>query len=295
MNKSFAIFLVVLLSILAISITGGFIYLLNHEFSFHFLVGGPHYSETLVEEKTIESLKDLNVISSSGDITVEHTSDNKIIVELYSDHAEEHYINEEENVVHIKLSNKAKRVGFNFKADRILIKLPENYDKNMIIDSNVGDIIIDEFAKSNVDIKSTTGNLKIKKIDTATIEGKTGDIKIEEVNTLTVSITTGDIKVDKVNNIEVKSTTGDIKIENITNQLTLTSGTGDIKINNAEIHEDSTIEGRTGDIKISNLSGAYVEANTRVGDTKVNNTEDRKSDILLKITNNTGDIKVNEK
>ena len=48
----------------------------------------------------------------------------------------------------------------------------------------------------------------------------------------------------------------------------------------------------TKDVKIKNISGCYVDAKTRVGDTKVEN-KDRKSNIELIITNDIGDIKVN--
>ena len=41
-----------------------------------------------------------------------------------------------------------------------------------------------------------------------------------------------------------------------------------------------------------NIRGCYIEADTKVGDTKVNNL-DRKSDVILSITSRVGDIKVN--
>ena len=43
---------------------------------------------------------------------------------------------------------------------------------------------------------------------------------------------------------------------------------------------------------ISNIKNVYIDSKTDYGDNDINNN-DRKSDIVLKIKNNCGDIKVN--
>ena len=95
-----------------------------------------------------------------------------------------------------------------------------------------------------------------------------------------------------VENIYAKLNTGDIKINNIINYMDLYTRTGDIKVDNADINKNSKIESNIGDVKLRKVSGCYIEASTKVGDTNINNT-DRKSDIILKIKSKVGDIKVN--
>ena len=290
MNKSFATFLIILLSIIVISITVGFVYLMKSNFSFNFNIGNS-YSEKLIESKTFETTSDIYISSKNCDVTIEQSEDNNIVVELYSDEVEEYFINREDDKINVKLFNK-NTMGFNLKTSRVLIKLPANYENKINIDAVVGDIHIDDFEFASAFVKNTVGDIKVKNINTAIIDNGTGDIKIENINDLSVVGKTGDIKVGNVNNIDAKVDTGDIKIQSINNKVNLTSGVGDVKIENAIIKEDSFINGKIGDIKIMNLTGAYVEAVTNIGDMKVDNV-DRKLKIILKINNNTNDIKVN--
>ena len=67
---------------------------------------------------------------------------------------------------------------------------------------------------------------------------------------------------------------------------------GDIKINNATLNKNSVIKDDYGDITISNIKNVYIYSKTDYGDNDINNN-DRKSDVVLKIKNNCGDIKVN--
>ena len=67
---------------------------------------------------------------------------------------------------------------------------------------------------------------------------------------------------------------------------------GDVKINTLNITQNSNIEINAGDIKINQTNDIYIDAETDLGETKINNNND-KSEITLKIENNLGDIKVN--
>ena len=292
MNKSLAVFLIILLSIVVVALTGGFIYMLNNNLpiSFDWLVGENKYSNTLVEAKTFDTIKDLNIYSKNGDITIEESTDGKIAVELYSDNVEEEFI-KDENEINIKLYNKSG-FAFKFKTDRILVKLPLEYANKISINNNVGDIKISTLDLATTNIVSTIGDIKIDSINNANITNDIGDVKIEKINALTSINKTGDVKINTINDADIKVDTGDIKINTVNNKLELKSGIGDVKIDNATITSNSTINGSTGDIKIRNITGAYVEANTKIGDVKINNT-DRKSDIILTINNTTGDIKIN--
>ena len=291
MNKGFAVFLVVLLAIVGVGLTVGLILLLGKGFTFKGFSFNS-YSENLVEEKTIDNIKDLDIIANIADTFIEESDDNKIKIELYSEDPEEHSINEEEDI--IKTVLKHKKVKFNFfsKQDKIVIKLPKDYNKKINTDFRTGDLNIESFENAEAFIKTTTGDVKIKKINNAEIELSTGDIEIDYVKDLKAKGTTGNIDVKEVDNIEVKITTGDVDIERVNNKVEIKTTTGDIKISEATINENSYIEGTTGNVKISKLTGAYIDASAKVGDTKINNN-DRTLEHEIKIKTTTGDIKVN--
>ena len=125
----------------------------------------------------------------------------------------------------------------------------------------------------------------------ADITARVGDVKIEKVNKLVTDVKTGDIKVQQVNDIVSKSKTGDIKLGTVKGSINITSGTGDVKIEDATIEKNSKINSNVGDVKIQHIKGCYVDAKTNVGDVKVTNN-DRKSEVELTITSHVGDIKV---
>lgn len=101
----------------------------------------------------------------------------------------------------------------------------------------------------------------------------------------------GDVKLGKVKDITVKNSYGDIYIEKILNKCIVKSDCGDIKIEEIELKENSSIESDLGNIKIGKTNDIYIDAKTDLGDTKVN-TNNRHSEITLKIEGSCGDIKV---
>ena len=294
MNKGVAITFIVILSILAIVLTGGFIFLLRSNFnwsSFDFSLGS--YSDKLVDSKTFTSAEEINVDTKAIDLFVEVSNDDNITVELYSDKEVDYSFTNENDIVNLKAHiNNYISFGFLSKSPRLVVKVPKEYAAKFTVDSKVGDIHIASFESLKPTIKSTTGDIKIEKVEESTIDVGTGDVKITEAKVLNIKQGTGDIKVQDVDSIDINANTGDVKIQKVNNKMNIINGTGDIKIQDAFINENSSITNRTGDIKIQSLSGAYIEANNKVGDIKVNNN-DRHLELTCTIHTNTGDISVN--
>jgi hypothetical protein len=294
MNKGVAITFIVILSILAIVLTGGFIFLLRSNFtwgSFNLTLGS--YSDKLVDSKTFTSAEEINVDTKAIDLFVDVSDDENITVELYSDKEVNYSFTNENDIVNLKAHiNNYISFGFLSKSPRLVVKVPKEYAAKFTIDSKVGDIHIASFESLNPTIKSTTGDIKIEKVNESTIDVGTGDVKITEVKVLNIKQGTGDIKVQDVDSIDINANTGDVKIQKVNNKMNIINGTGDIKIQDAIINENSSITNRTGDIKIQSLSGAYIEADNKVGDVKVNNN-DRHLELTCTIHTNTGDIRVN--
>lgn len=309
MNKGLTITLITLLSILLVGVIGGMIFLMNTNFDFsNFNIGISSQSKKLVEEKEITNIKDFNIESEVADIYIENSESSTIKVELYSDDAKEYEITELNDQIKVVLKEKSSFKLFK-KTPVIKIYAPKTYNKLFTINERTGDIKISEFENADLDINLTTGDTEVKSINDVNIkfttgdieirnannvklDGTTGDIEVGKVKSLTSKITTGDVNVDIVDNIKTNIKTGDIEINTINNSCELTSTTGDIEINNATINKKSKITSGTGDVKIDRTKNCYVEAKTKIGDTKVNNN-DRKSDIILTITSRVGDIKVN--
>lgn len=291
MNKGVAITLIVILSIVALAITGGFIYLLTNNFEFGSFDFNS-FSTKLVAAETYDSAEEINIDSKAIDVFVEETDDNQIKFEIYSDKNVDYNFSNEDGVINVKAHNQAVVFNFLSKSPKVLVKLPKEYAAKFTIDAKVGDVHVGSFANLRPTIKNTTGDLKINLVDEATLDLNVGDIHVEKANVLNIKKGTGDVKVQDVETINVTSSVGDIKIQNVTNKVNITNTTGDIKIQTANINEESNISNKTGDIKISVLSGAYIEATNNVGDIKVNNN-DRKLELTCTIHTNTGDIRVN--
>lgn len=294
MNKVLTIILIVLLSIITIGLAFGLYFMINGKFNFKSFenMNFNNVSTNLVDSKEITTLKDLDIKTNVVDVSIEENNTNTIKVELYSDYPKNYEISENENNIKIVLDEKKKAGFYVFKKiPKVKVLIPSNYDKNIVINSDVGDIKIEKFPNATLNSKLDVGDLKIKQIKDATADLRVGDIRIDKINSLTSNLKTGDIKIQNINEIVAIVKTGDVKIDTLNGYINIKSTTGDVKVQNAIINKNSKIDSKIGDVKINNISGCYVNAKTDVGDTKINNKE-RKSDIELTITNNIGDIKV---
>lgn len=203
-------------------------------------------------------VENLKILSNAGDIEIKESTDEKIHITVYGENPDELKVTLNNNELNIDFSEYTKKfIAFNFYTNDIIVYIPKEYSKQININS------------------------------------KYGDCKVIDLENATISINQdcGDIELGKVKNITIDSKYGDTDINTILNKCNLESDCGDININKAEIREDSSIESNLGDIKISETNDIYVDAKTDLGDTKVN-TNNRHSEITLKIQNDCGDIKV---
>lgn len=206
----------------------------------------------------IENLEDIEILSTAGDIKFEESMEKNIRVVAYGKNEDDLKVNFDENKLKIDYS-KTKKVNFwfNFDITDIIIYIPKDYSKQINIKANYGDIELSDLENASIDISQDCG----------------------------------DVKLGKVKNILVKNSYGDVNIEEILNKCTIESNCGDIKIEKMQIQENSSIESDLGDVKIKQTNDIYIDAKTDLGDVKVN-TNNRHSEIILKIEGDCGDIKV---
>jgi len=296
MNKKGIIILIVFLSIICILMTSGFIYLLSSNFEWGSINLNFNESELVDSIEYENEITSLNVDTKSIDVYFEESDNDKYSVEIYSNNKKIDYsFTNEDGVMNVKAYNKTKDnifIGFGAHG-KVVIKIPRNNTiEEFRIDQKIGDIKIGKFENLNGTIINSIGDLDIDTLNNVKIELDTGDIKIERVNNVDIKHTTGDLDIDTANEVIDNSNTGDIDINTINSHFNIASHTGDITINTASLTGDSVINHKTGDIRIKKLTGVYVETDSKIGDVKINNN-DRYAEHTLKITNKTGDIRIN--
>lgn len=275
-NNGLTITLIVLLTIVVVILTVFLVFALkgsqNNHF-FHFGFGG--VSNNLVVDETYENIFDtIKIEGDAGDIEVLESTDDMVKVTIYGD---------EENTFvdtlgsELKIKSTAKKcigICFNVKTAKIQVVVPKNYAGKIDIKNKYGDTEIGYFENAEI-----------------TLENNYGDIDVDRAKTLDIHEDCGDVKVKEVERIVVKNNYGDIKISRVNGFMDIKNSCGNIKVEKANILENSYVEDNMGDIKINEINEVYIDAKTSLGDVKVNNVN-RNAEIVLKIKNDCGDIRV---
>lgn len=218
-------------------------------------------SDNVVLEKTfeIETIEEIEVIQDYGNITFEENLEDTIKVSIYGKNTE----NASASLVDktLKIENKTQNsfMFFNFGLvkSEIKISIPSTYASQIKTKVNCGDIKVNCLEKATLSAECKAGNVELEKIKNANIKCDAGNVEAEEV----------------FNKCEIELDAGNVRIEKLT------------------LQEDSKIEVDLGDVKIEETNDIYIEANTDLGDTKIN-TNTRTSNVTLKINVDCGNIRV---
>lgn len=290
-NKGIIITLITIISLLIIAlIILMCIFIKNKQsFNFNFSFNNKIMENLYIDKNYEDTFKEIDIDTTLANIEIKRSNDNIIRLKTYSKE-EETSVKTENNILKIKIeSEKCKFVCLNKKISKIELYLPENYENEININNNYGDIIIDKFENSTINIIEDAGDVSIEESNLINIENKYGDIEIGNVKIGTLKASAGDIKINKADNLNIENKYGDVEIKNINEYANIIVDCGDIEIDNFTVKEDSKIENKYGDIEI-NKTNAYIDAKTDLGDMKINNND---SEQKLTIKNNCGDIEVN--
>ena len=211
------------------------------------------------ENYDLELINNIEILVSAGKLKIEeNTDDKKVKVLVYGDQNRQIDVSVDNGKLKID-NTKSKRVVFSFNnhIDEITVYLPRNYNKE-------------------INVKSDYGNVDMIDLENATIN-------IEE--------SCGDINLGKVKNLQIDSDYGSIDVDTVLNKLDIEIDCGDLKIKNIELKENSKIKNDLGDVKIGNTNDIYIDANVDLGEYKINKNN-RYAESTLKIDVNCGDIKV---
>ena len=262
-NKGLIITLIVLLSIIVFLLATFLVLCINGTITFN---GGFNFGSRKIDKIIYEEtykLEDVNMIEvkqKAGNIIFENSSDDNIKIEVYGEEkndAEVSFVNNE-----LKIDYKAEgKGGWIFGIGKAIgdvkVYIPSSYSKN-------------------IKIKNDAGDIKVSNAENA-------DINID--------CNAGDIKIDKIKNATIDCDAGNVEINNLLNKCNMKLNAGNLKIQKAEIKENSNIKNNMGNVKILEINDIYIDAKVDLGNCKVQKNN-RSSNVTLTIDSNMGNVKV---
>lgn len=288
-NKKLRIFIIILLILVVLGfIINSIIGVLKDNYRNFYKV-----NDELVLEQTYDiKFNEIDIETKMTDIYIKQSEDDTIKILLYG---EKDYItlNEKNNKLFID-TNEKNYIVFDFYSfvSKIELYLPKEYSELIRIDSEYGNIEIDNFINSTLYVDQEYGSFISLGLDFIKIDNYSGNVELKEATKARVSASSSDIKIGTVKDLEVENEYGDIEIESVDEYLKLSNESGNIKINNVVLEKDSYIESKYGDIEINTINEIYIDAKSDHGKVEVKNNN-KESDIVLKIHNKSGDININ--
>lgn len=273
-NRGLIIFLIVLLILCAILLSGIlFVSLSGKGRLFRGFASFDRTVDKVIYDREFSSdVNDVLINANAANIEVKEGTENRLVV-----YGEDKYLNvsEDKDLV-VNYSEKGcKFFCFNVKVGKVIVYLNADFKGNIRVDNDYGDVEIGEFKESMVRVKSAYGDTSVKAAKEVDIESSAGDVEVGTVFVARIENNYGDIIIDRVNQ-----------------KLDISDDCGDIKIKQVNLTENSSIDNDFGSVKIDVTNDILIDADVSLGDKKVNNNN-YKSDVVLKIKNDCGDIKVN--
>ena len=269
-----------------------------------------------------EAFKNISIDTSTADITLLPSEDEKVKVVAYEVKNINHITKVESGTLKIEKNDSRKwheKIQlFNFDSAKITVYLPKAPYESLKIDSSSGDVEIPknftfgkiEIATNSSDIKcsaSSSGLLKIKvstgdiSLDGAfykemDIKSSTGDVELLGtacIEKITLSVGTGDINAKTVTCKEfiASGSSSDISLDNViaTSKMQIDTNSGDISLDRCD-SLDINLKASTGDIEGSLLSHKEFDADASTGDVKVPPSVLGKGKCYIRTS--TGDINI---
>ncbi|MBP5554617.1 MAG: DUF4097 family beta strand repeat protein [Lachnospiraceae bacterium] len=164
------------------------------------------------------------------------------------------------NIKYVDLNGPIKlfTVDLDFEDEPVIITVPKNFAGKVNISSTSGNILAETIHTSSLDLRNTSGNIRIYDVDTAT------DAKL--------SNTSGSINVDTLvcKNLTASNTSGGISIENsnIYEKLDTKCNSGDISIRSVSVKEGARLSTTSGTRYLENVTAEYLNCDGSSGSLK---------------------------
>lgn len=263
-NKGVIITLIILLSIIIFFLVIFLVMYLKGDINFEnrtLSIGSK--STNIIYDKQFE-LKDINRIDikqDAGDVIIKENAENYIKVVLYGENEMNAQV--EINNGNLNIDNTHHRKSFVFlnfgvTSNDIIIYIPSSYS-------------------NEIKVKNDYGKCEVENLENATAD---------------IGCDAGNIELGKIKNAILKCDYGNIEVKEIMNKCDIRADCGNIKIDTANIKENSNIIADLGNVEINNTNDIYIDTDVDLGKTNINKNN-RNADITLKIKCDCGNITIN--
>ncbi len=267
-----------------------------------------------------ENFQNISFDTDTADITFMLDDTKQVRVVCFEEEGLKHFVKIEENTLKIGLVDERKwyeHIGINVHSPKITVYLPKTEYSSLLVNESTGDIEIPkDFKFASVDISVSTGNVNLLSSASNFIKVKTstGDIHTKDIQTetLDLSVSTGKITAQNIfckGDFKIKVSTGKADIKNVSCDNLISNGnTGNFSLQNVIAKEKLSLERSTGDIKFDGCDANELLIKTDTGGVKGTLLSDKvfivKSDTgsidvpktvsggKCEITTDTGDIKI---
>ncbi len=273
-SKTNAVVAIVILSLVAISLTICFSKMLKGDMNFDMFNFNSQMEKIDSIEKELDEVNEINLDILSTDVIIKEGD--KISLEYFSNQENNGKIEYDNKVISLNETSADTRcIGICNVRRKIIVYLPKEYKGELIIEAKSGDI------ESLIDLEK------------AKISTMSGDLELNNVKNAQIKTMSGDVELGSSETTIINTMSGDVDVEEVTKSLEIKTSSGDITVNKISINESSSINTSSGDVVVhNNNSNCYVDTKTSSGDVKIKKS-DRKSDIVLTIETSSGDIRVN--
>ena len=293
-SKGLIITLIAFLSLFTIALIVFLVIILTKGFDFKNIRFGSFNTtiidELIYEKNYEETFENIVINSNASKVEIKESENNTIKVEVYG--KENKLKINDKNQLEIEYKEeKCHFFCFNREIGRIVIYLPEDYENNLKIENDLGNVEVGKFENINLNIKEDAGNISIEEAKNVIVDNDCGHIKIEKADTIDATDNAGNIEIGTANIAKVENDCGHIKIYEINDKFDIENNCGNIEIEYVNIKRDSSAKTDTGNIKIKNKNDIYVEGSTDVGKVNIDNNN-RKAEIKLELKSDVGTINV---
>lgn len=293
-NKPLIITLIVILAILTVFLITFFIGIMNSNFQIKNLFNyfDRESTELVIDETYENTIDKLSIDTDISNIYIKENKDNNIVVKIYGK-KNDVKVDSDEDRLSINIKSKPC-FGFciNQTLYRIEVYLPSNYNQKILIKNDYGDIDVAKFKEALIEVEADCGDIKVLGGNQVKLTNDYGDITLDEADYAEINQSCGNINIGEINKIIAKNDFGDIKVDKVNESVDLENDCGNIEVDELLITDNSQIICDLGDIKIGDTSDIYIDAKVDLGKIDIN-SNNKKSDITLKVENDCGNILVN--
>lgn len=237
----------------------------NGNTSFGNLFSG--FTKSVHEERTFDAgeISSFDIESNSLDVDIVRTSGDDIVVTL-DGRATKSIANNlqlESNVDGdtLKLSlqsNQKFHIGFNWSSVKLIVALPDRTWNHINTKLNSGDIEMHSADFITGELRTNSGDIEVKASSASEllqIKANSGDLELSNIKAHTISLETnsGDIALERyeAERLEFDVKSGEVKLEDGFAEIQGETGSGDIRLKADNMTRNVTLKAGSGDVNIS--------------------------------------------